>query len=90
MIRQMVPTDALRVLDVTPKYAAKDLSKALKTVLANAKVQGLDESKVSFKKIEIDEAVRMKRFRAGTRGRAKPYKKRMAHIKIVLSDEGGK
>ena len=90
MIRQMVPTAALRVLDVTPKYASKDLSKALKTVLANAKQQGLDENKVAFKKIEIDEAVRMKRFRAGTRGRAKPYKKRMAHIKIVLSDEGGK
>ena len=87
MIRQMAPTDALRVLDVTPKYAAKDLSKALKTALANAKQQGLDESSLSFKKIEIDEGVRMKRFRAGTRGRARPYKKRMSHIKIVLADD---
>ena len=31
--------------------------------------------------------MKMRRFQAGTRGRVKPYKRRMAHIKIVLSDE---
>lgn len=87
MIRQMVPDDALKVLDITPKDAAKDLSKAVKTVLANGKQKGIDEKLVYFKQIEINEGTRMKRFRAGTRGRAKPYKRRMSHIKIVLSDE---
>ena len=87
MVRQMEPAKALEVLGVTPKMAAKDLEKALRTVLANAKNQGLDVSKLAFKKIEINESIKMRRFRAGTRGRAKPYKKRMAHIKIVLSDE---
>ncbi len=87
MVRKMEPIRALDVLRVTPKYAAKDLIKALETVLANARQAGLDTEKVGFKKIEIDESMKMRRFRAGTRGRVRPYKRRMAHIKIVLSDE---
>ncbi|MBU1000563.1 50S ribosomal protein L22 [Patescibacteria group bacterium] len=87
IIRKMEPLKALDVLEIIPKAAAKDLGKALKVVLANAKQQGLDISKLTFKKIEINESMKMRRFRAGTRGRAKPYKKRMSHIKIVLSDE---
>lgn len=87
MIRNMEPARALAILGLTPKAAAKDLEKALKTVLANAKQKGLDESKLTFKKVEINESMKMRRFRAGTRGRVKPYKKRMSHIKIVLTDE---
>ena len=87
MIRKMQPSKALDILRVTPKYAAKDLIKALETVLANAKVAGMDIEKIGFRKLEIDESMKMRRFQAGTRGRVKPYKRRMAHIKIVLSDE---
>lgn len=87
MVRKLKPLRALDVLRVTPKYAASDFAKALETVLANAKVIGLDIEKISFKKIEIDESTKMRRFRAGTRGRVKPYKKRMSNIKIVLSDD---
>ncbi len=87
MIRKMEPGRALNVLGLTPKDAAKDLEKALKTVLANAKQKGMDISKLTFKKVEINESMKMRRFRAGTRGRAKPYKKRMSHIKIVLTDD---
>ena len=89
MIRKMEPDKAVAVLGVTPKAAAQDLEKAVKTVLANAKHQGVDINKLAFKKIEINESMKMRRFRAGTRGRVKPYKKRMSHIKIVLSDEIG-
>lgn len=87
MVRKMNPIKALDVLRLTPKYAGRDLAKAIETVLANAKVAGMDTDKVTFKKLEIDESIKMRRFRAGTRGRTKPYKKRMSHIKIVLSDE---
>ncbi len=87
MVRKMEPTKALAILGLTPKDAAKDLEKALKTVLANAKQQGLDTSKLIFKTVEINESMKMRRFRAGTKGRAKPYKKRMSHIKIVLTDD---
>lgn len=87
MIRKMTPNRAVDVLEVTPKAAAKDVQKAIKTVLANAKQRGLDQQKVVFKKIEVNESTKMRRFRAGTRGRVRPYKRKMAHIKIVLSGE---
>lgn len=86
LVRRTEPVRALDILRVTPKAAAKQLEKALEVALANAKQQGLDASKLTFKKIEINEGTKMRRFRAGTRGRVKPYKKRMSHIKIVLSD----
>lgn len=86
MVRKMTPNQALDILRVTPKDAAKDLGKALETVLANARQAGVDMTKVNFKKIEIDESIKLRRFHAGTRGRVKPYKKRMSHIKIILTD----
>lgn len=86
-IRKMTPAKALTVLNFVPKDAALDLSKAIKTVLANAKTLGMDTEKVGFEKIEINESLKMKRFRAGTRGRVKPFKRRMSNIKIVLSDD---
>ena len=85
MIRKMEPNQAIETLRFSGKVAAKDLSKAIKTALANAKVRGVEN--LVFKTIEINEGSVMKRFMAGTRGRAKPYQKRMAHIKIVLSDD---
>lgn len=87
MIRKMTPSKAVLTLEFTQKYASVDLSKAIKTALANAKQQGLSEEALTFKKIEINEGPKLKRFRAGTRGRAKPYVKRQSHIKIVLTDE---
>ncbi len=88
MVRGMEPQKAVDVLMVTPKVAGRDLVKAIQTVLANAKHAGMDVEKVGFKKFEINESTKMRRFRAGSRGRVKPYKRRMSHIKIVLSDEG--
>lgn len=87
MVRKMKPTQAVQSLQFAEKAAAAPLSKAIKTVLANAKEQGLKGEDLAFKSLEINEGPIMKRFRAGTRGRAKPYKKRTSHIKIVLSDD---
>ena len=86
LIRHMEPNKALDVLRITQKSAAKDLARALETVLANARQLGVDVSKVGFKKVEIDESIKMRRFKAGTRGRVKPFKRKMSHIKIVLTD----
>jgi len=87
MVRSMAPAKALIALQFTNKTAAGPLSKAIKTVLANARCQNLDSENLVFEKIEINEGPVMKRFRAGSKGRVKRYKKRMSHIKIVLSDE---
>lgn len=90
LIRRQKPTQALLTLRFTRKAAAIPLSKAIQTALGNAKSQKIDESNLTFKSLEINEGQKMKRFRAGTRGRVKRYVKKMSHIKIVLSDEKGK
>lgn len=87
MVRSMKPVEALNVLKFTPKMASGDLSAAIKTALGNAKQAGGDSDRMIFKSIEINEGPKMRRFRAAPRGRVRPYKRRMAHIRIVLSDE---
>lgn len=85
MARKMDPYAALDVLQFTRNAAASPLAKAIKTVIANAG----SKDGLSFKSIEINEGLKMKRYRVGTagRGRGRPYKKRLSHIKIVLTDE---
>lgn len=90
MVRSKEPKKALDILQFSPKAAAKELASAIKAALASAKQAGVKEDNVSFKKIEVNEGPKMRRFRAGARGRAKPYRRKMSHIKIVLADEGGK
>jgi len=85
MVRKMDPYAALETLHFTSNAAAQPLLKAIKTVLANS---GSKEG-IVFKSIEINEGLKAKRYRVGTagRGRGRPYKKRMSHIKIVLTDD---
>lgn len=85
MVRKMTPKQALMTLEFTNRAAAEDMAKAIKTALAN----GGNLPTLGFKTIEINEGSKMKRYRVGTagRGRGRPYKKKLSHIKIVLSDE---
>lgn len=89
LVRNLKPQKALEVLRFTNKAAAIDLSKAIKAALANA---GSHSDHVVFKKFEINEGLKMKRYRIGTagRGRGRPYVKRLSHIKIVLADDHNK
>lgn len=89
MIRKMTPVRAMQILQFTNKAAAKPLMKAISTVLANAKQQNLDPKELVFKSLEINEGARMRRYHAEARGRVNPYKKRMSHIKVVVSSQKG-
>lgn len=87
MVRSLTPQQAVAMLALTNKAAAAPLSGAIKTALAGIKMQSQDLAKFYFKSLEVNEGPAMKRFRAGTRGRAKPYKKRTSQIRVILSDE---
>jgi large subunit ribosomal protein L22 len=84
MVKKMDPYKAVETLEFTNKLAAPTLAKAIKSAVANA---GHKEN-LSFNKIEINEGLKMKRI-AGTGGRGRPrfIKRRMSHIKIVLTDD---
>ena len=83
-IKVLKPEVALEVLPNLNKRAAGVLGKVLQNAVANAENQGASRSELVFKEIQIGEGTRLKRFRAGSRGRAKPYAKRMSNIRIVL------
>ena len=84
------PTQALERLELAGKRAALTLRKAVSVAIANAKQASLNPDDLIFKEIQINEGPVLKRFRAGSRGRAKPYKKRMSHIRIVLTTRNDK
>ena len=60
--------------------------KTVSSAIANAKQKGIEETGLRFKTIEIMGGPAIKRFNAVSRGQAHAYKKRMTHIRIILTD----
>lgn len=84
LVRGLTPQEAVEILPHVGKRAATPLLKAIKTALANTGKEGAGKTLV-FKEIQINEGPRLKRWRAGAKGNPKPYKKRMSHIRIILT-----
>jgi large subunit ribosomal protein L22 len=80
--------EALELVRFIPRKSARLLAKTLKSAVANAENNNelsVDSLVVKFALVENGPV--LKRFKAGARGSASPRKKRMSHIRIVLSDE---
>jgi len=85
VIKKMKPVEAVDKLPFMQKRASLELVKVIKNAMASAKNQGVSETDLIFKEIQIGEGPRLKRGRAASRGMWHPYKKRMSHIRIVLT-----
>ena len=84
-VRGMPAQQALAVLSLLPQAAAQPVYKTVKSALSNAEENyALDAEEMVVAQIMIDEGPRMRRYRAGARGRYKPIKKRYSHITVVL------
>jgi large subunit ribosomal protein L22 len=84
-MRKMSPVDALTRLELLPHSAARALAQALQTVIANAETSlKVSKDMLEFRKLYADQGLVLKRFRAGSRGTAKPITHRMTHITVVL------
>lgn len=87
MIRGKSVGEALRILDFTPRKAARMVTKTLKSVIANAEnTQSVDVDQLYVKRIAVDEGVTIKRFLPRAHGRATPIRKRTSHITIVVDE----
>lgn len=86
-IRKMTPGAALTALTHTPKAAAEPLTKTISSAIANAKQKGVEAAGLKFKTIEIMGGPAMKRWNAISKGQAHAFKKRMTHIRVVLTDD---
>lgn len=85
-VKKLTPQQALERLLYVEKKPARVLLKAIESAVQNAKqVLKTDESKLIFKTLTVEEGNKIKRLKAGGRGMAKPYVRRYAHIKIILT-----
>lgn len=87
MIKKMNPEQAAAVLPHLGKRAAEPVLKVVKSAMANARQQGVNTNELVFKNIEVNQGPKLKRWRAGSRGRAKPYSHVMSHIRVVLENK---
>lgn len=84
-----LPVDeAITVLSYTPRAAATDVSKVIKSAAANAEHNyNLDRSTLRVKRIEIESASIIKRFRPRAQGRAYSIFKRTSHLRAFVADD---
>lgn len=86
-IRSMRPEGALFYLSAMPQSSAEPMSKVIRSALANAKEKQIKPETLAIRTIEVMGGPVMKRFHAASRGMAHAYKKRMTHIRIILTND---
>ena len=96
-IRGKDVNEALALLTFSKKHAARQISKTLKSAVANAEQAAratnaaLDVDALYIKHAVINEGPKLKRFMPAAQGRATPIQKRTSHVEIVVSErEGGR
>jgi large subunit ribosomal protein L22 len=87
LVRGKDVDEALAILAFTSKRAAGEVSKVIRSAIANAEENfGLAREDLYVAEIFADEGPTLKRGRAGARGRYKPILKRTSHITVVLGE----
>ena len=89
-IRGRTVPEARTVLAFTPRAAAREVEKVLRSAVANAEANhGLDGDEMLVSAAYVDDGVTMKRWRARARGRAARIRKRTCHITVALRSPDG-
>ena len=85
-LRKRTVAEALVMLSVTNRRAAKPVAKLIASAFANARQTNptLREDEVIITRATADEGPTWKRFRAAAFGRAAPILKRTSHVTIEL------
>lgn len=84
-------SEALELVRFIPRKSARLVAKTLKSAVANAENNNeLSVESLIVKRAIVEQGPVLKRFKAAARGSAAPRRKKMSHIRIVLSDEARK
>src|SRR5690349_9111029 len=95
-IRGKDVNEALALLTFSKKHAAVQISKTLKSAVANAEQaarstnSALDVDALYVKHAVINEGPKLKRFMPAAQGRATPIQKRTSHVEIVVAEREGR
>ena len=82
--------EALAMLELIPRKAARMAHRTLTSAVANAEsaeAHGASAAELRIKQAVVGEGPTMKRFRPKARGMAGRVRKRTSHIHIVVTDE---
>ena len=86
-IQGRAANDAVEYLTLIPRKSARLIVKTLKSAIANAENNNnLASDTLTVKSAIVENGPVLKRFKAGAKGSAMPRRKKMSHIRIVLSD----
>jgi large subunit ribosomal protein L22 len=81
-------SEALTILEFSPKKGAELMKKVLESAIANAEHnEGADVDELNVSTIFVDEGTTMKRIRPRAKGRADRILKRSCHITIKVSEK---
>ena len=82
-------SEALKIVEFSPKKAAEIIRKTIRSAIANAShnFQIKDPESMTVKMCVLDESTRMRRYWPTARGSAHPIARRLCHCKVVLTDE---
>ena len=84
-------SEAIELVRFIPRKSARLVAKTLKSAVANAENNNeLSVESLIVKRAIVEQGPVLKRFKAAARGSAAPRRKKMSHIRIVLSDEAKK
>ena len=91
LVRGKKVDDAIALLKMTPRVAAREVEKAINSAASNATANfGLERGDLFVSSIRADEGPTLKRMKAGARGRYKPILKRSAHITVGVAERNAK
>lgn len=88
LVRGRSVSDALTILEHTPRRAAQPVIKAIKSAKANAdNNHDMKPDSLVITSISVTPGVRYKRYRPVSHGRAHPFQRRTSHITVIVDGE---
>lgn len=88
MVRGMDVKEAQAILKFTPRKGAEIFLKVLNSAVANAENNmDMDVENLYIAEIYANQGPVMKRWKAGSMGRANPIKRRTSHVGVVVSEK---
>ncbi|MCY6957365.1 MULTISPECIES: 50S ribosomal protein L22 [Clostridium] len=87
LVRGKNVNEAFAILNYTPRKAAEEINKVLKSAVANAENNfNLDVNKLYVSEAYANQGPTLKRFKPRAQGRAYSIMKRTAHITLVVKE----
>lgn len=88
LVRGKNANEAIAILKFTPRKGASILKKVIESAVANAENNhGMDLESLYVSEVYANQGPTMKRWKAGSMGKANPILRRTSHVGVVLKEK---